>query len=221
MTIEIAMSISGFLFLLILVLNIPMAVFGNKLGWSEDDSGAKLQKISDDPKKLQIGIVFGLIEHVSVIALAILLFIAFGPFSIILGIVWTISRIGEGLFHISNEINYSGLIKLARQYSDTSGADKKSLSDLARAILQTKDSRFAWAIILWSIGTLAFSIVLVTYEVVPSIIGWLGIVAGIVAFFVNQKKLVKPNYVIPNFIALLSLSPIIFEVSIGVWLLFY
>lgn len=221
MSIEIVMRISGFLFLFILVLNIPMAVFGNLLGWNEDDSDAKLQKISDDLKTFQMGIVFGLIEHVSVIALAILLYIVFSPYNLLLGIVWAMVRMGEGLIHISNEINYSGLIKLARQYSDTSGAEKKSLSDLARAILQTKDSRYAWAIILWSIGTLAFSIVLITYGVVPSIIGWLGIVASILVFFINVEKLVKPNYVIPNLIGLLASSAILFEVSIGVWLLFY
>ena len=95
------------------------------------------------------------------------------------------------------------------------------MSDLARAILQTKDSRYAWAIILWSIGTLAFSIVLITYGVVPSTIGWLGIVASILVFFINVEKLVKPNYVIPNLIGLLASSAILFEVSIGVWLLFY
>ena len=37
MSIEIVMRISGFLFLFILVVNIPMAVFGNLLGWNEDD----------------------------------------------------------------------------------------------------------------------------------------------------------------------------------------
>lgn len=221
MSIEIVMRISGFLFLFILVVNIPMAVFGNLLGWNEDDSDAKLQKISDDLKTFQMGIVFGLIEHVSVIALAILLYIVFSPYNLLLGIVWAMVRMGEGLIHISNEINYSGLIKLANQYSDTSSAEKKSLSDLARAILQTKDSRYAWAIILWSIGTLAFSIVLITYGVVPSIIGWLGIVASILVFFINVEKLVKPNYVIPNLIGLLASSAILFEVSIGVWLLFY
>lgn len=221
MSIEIVMRISGFLFLFILVVNIPMAVFGNLLGWNEDDSDAKLQKISDDLKTFQMGIVFGLIEHVSVIALAILLYIVFSPYNLLLGIVWAMVRMGEGLIHISNEINYSGLIKLANQYSDTSSAEKKSLSDLARAILQTKDSRYAWAIILWSIGTLAFSIVLITYGVVPSTIGWLGIVASILVFFINVEKLVKPNYVIPNLIGLLASSAILFEVSIGVWLLFY
>lgn len=108
MSIEIVMRISGFLFLFILVVNIPMAVFGNLLGWNEDDSDAKLQKISDDLKKFQLGIVFGLIEHVSVVALAILLYIVFSPYNLLLGIVWAMVRMGEGLIHISNEINYSG-----------------------------------------------------------------------------------------------------------------
>ena len=85
MTVEIAMRLSGFLFLLILVLNIAMAAFGNKVGTIEDDSDAKLQKINNDPKKFKIGIALGLIEHLSIIALAIMLFIAFSSYNIMLG----------------------------------------------------------------------------------------------------------------------------------------
>ena len=42
MTIEIAMRLSGFLFLFILVLNIAMSAFGNKTEIGDYDSDAKL-----------------------------------------------------------------------------------------------------------------------------------------------------------------------------------
>ena len=57
-------------------------------------------------KKFQISIVLRLIEHGSVIVLAVMLFIAFSPYNIILGIVWTISRIGEGFAQFIYEKNY-------------------------------------------------------------------------------------------------------------------
>jgi len=136
----------------------------------------------------------------------------------VLGIVWLIFRTGEGLIQFINEPNYWGLLNIARQYSGASGAEKKSLSDLARRIFKTKDYRFKFVMICWSIGTLAFSIVLVTSGVVPTIIGWLGIVASILVGFWNGIKIVKLN--VKDFSAIGGLSAILFEIIIGVWLLF-
>jgi len=212
------MVLSGFLFLFILVLNLAMGALGYLMEKDDYDSDADLQKINKNPKKFQISIVLALIEHGSVIALTIMLFIAFSQYNLILGIVWTIFRTGEGLIQYINEPNYWKLINIARQYSGTSGAEKSSLSDLARTIFKTKDTRFKFAMICWSIGTLAFSIVLVTSEVVPQIIGWLGIVASILVGLSTAIKLVKPKF--KDFTAIGGLSAILFEVIIGGWLLF-
>jgi len=211
------MSLSGFLFLFILVLNLAMGALGYLMEKDDYDSDADLQKINKNPRKFKISIVLALIEHGSVIALTIMLFIVFSSYNIILGIVWTTFRIGEGLIQFYNEPNYWGLINIARRYSSTSGAEKTSLSDLARTIFKTKDTRFKFAMICWSIGTLAFSIVLVTYEVVPEIIGWLGIVASLLVGFGTGIKLVKPKF---KFEVIGGLSAILFEVIIGGWLLF-
>jgi len=214
----IEMSLSGFLFLFILVLNLVMGALGYLMEKGDYDPDADLQKINKNPKRFQISIMLALIEHGSVIALTIMLFIAFSPYCIILGIVWAIFRIGEGLIQFYNEPNYWGLLNIARQYSGSSGTEKNSLSDLADTIFKTKDSRFKIAMICWSIGSLAFSIVLVTSEVVPQIIGWLGIVASILVGFGTGIKLVKPNF--KDFTAIGGLSAILFEVIIGGWLLF-
>ncbi len=212
------MILSGFLFLFILVLNIAMGALGYLMEKDDYDSDADLQKINKNPKRFKISIVLALIEHGSVIALTMMLFIAFSPYNIVLAIVWTIFRIGEGLIQFYNEPNYWGLISIARQHSSATGAEKTSLSDLARAAFKTKDTRFKFAMICWSIGTLAYSIVLVAYEAVPAIIGWLGVVASILVGSSTGTKLVKPN--VKDFTAIGGLSAILFEVIIGGWLLF-
>ena len=213
----IEMILSGILFLFILVLNIVMGAFGYLMEKDNYDPDADLKKISKNPRKFKTGILLALIEHGSVIVLTILLFIAFSPYTIMLGIVLLIFRIGEGLIQYINEPNYWKLIKIANQYSSTGGEQKKSLSDLARSIFKTKDTRFKFAMICWSIGTLAFSIILVTSEVVPQIIGWLGIVASILVGFGTGIKLVKPNFKGEIIGALFAM---LFEVIIGGWLLF-
>ena len=222
MSIEIWLS--GFLFLFILVLQIIMAAFGYILEPTAKhyESDAKLQKINDDPKRFKISVVLALIEHFSVITLPIMLFIAFSLYNIILGIIWTIFRITEGSIQVYIEKDYWGLLNIARQYSAISGKEKDSLFDSYRSVLQTKNSRFAFAMICWSIGTLAFSIVLVTHGLAPPFIGWLGIVASILIGLGNVIKLVKPNFkayeVLSSIAGLLS---ILFEVLIGGWLLFF
>jgi len=213
----IEMILSGFLFLFILILNLAMGALGYLMEEDDYDADADLEKINKDPKKFQISIELALIEHGSVIALTIMLFIAFSSYNIILGIIWTIFRTGEGLIQFYNEPSYWGLINIAKRYSRANGAEKKSLSDSALSIFKAKDTRFKYAMICWTIGTLAFSIVLVTSGVVPAIIGWLGIVASILVGLHTGIKLINPNIKNPPIGALVA---IIFEIIIGGWLIY-
>jgi len=212
------MSLSGFLFLFILVLNLAMGALGYLMEKDDYDPDSDLKKINKNPKKYKISIVLALIEHGSVITLTILLFIAFSPYNLILGFVWLIFRTGEGLIQFINEPNYWKLINIARQYSGTSGAEKNSLSDLAGSIFKTKDYRFKFAMMCWSIGTLAFSSVLVISGIVPEIIGWLGIVAGILVGLWNGRNIAK--FDTKNFSPIGGMAAILFEIIIGGWLLF-
>lgn len=141
-----------------------------------------------------------------------------GPYGLLLGIVWAVFRTGEGLIQFYNELYYWKLINIARKYSSASGAEKKSLSDSANIIFKGKDTRFKYAMICWSIGTLAFSIVLVNSGFVPQFIGWLGIIASILVGIGTSIKLVKPKIKIALIGALFA---ILFEIIIGGWLLYY
>ena len=212
------MGLSGFLFLFIIITNIVSGIFGYKT-FGDVDSDAQLQKISNDPTKFKISVVLILIEHLSIISLAVTLFITFSPYNIILGIVWCIFRIGEALIQIYDKNNYWGLLNIAKQYSDTSGAEKDALIDLGRSILKTKEFRFGIAQLFFSIGTIAYSILFVTYGDVLTIIGWFGIVASILYGFGNGIFLIKPNFkVLWNIGGLLIL---LFEIILGGWLMWY
>ena len=214
------MMLAGFLFLFLIIMNLAGEGFGTSVEQtlSDLDSDAKLQKINKDPKKFKISILLALIDHVSVISIAVLLFFAFSPVNIILGITWVFFRAGEGLVQIYNKKNYWGLLSIARQYSGTNDAEKNALIGLGRSILKRKNSSWAFSQILFSIGTLAYSILFVTYGVVPTIIGWFGIVASIPFGFGSGIILAKPNFkVLLQFGGLLVL---LFEIVLGGWLLF-
>ena len=208
--------LSGFFFLFIIVTNIVSGRFGYET-FSKLDPDAQLQKIGDDPKKFKIGIALALIEHASVIALTILLFIAFSSFNLTLGIFWLIFRTAEGLIQFINEPNYYRLLKIAKQYSNSN--EKDFLKNEAKNIFKTKDQRFKIAMICWSIGTLVFSIVLVISEIIPELIGYLGIIASILVGSTTTIKLVKPKS--KDFTTIGGLTAILFEVLIGIALIYY
>jgi hypothetical protein len=211
------MMLSGLLFLLIIALLITCDILGHGVIFDLDPE-AKLQKINKDPKKFRISFALLITEHITIIALAVSLFIAFYQYAIILAAVWTISRITEGLINLYIEKNYWGLLKIAKQYSGAGSDQKKAFIVSGRNILKTKYSRFAFAQIFFSIGTLAYCILFVTHGVVPVIIGWFGISATILYGLGNGIILVKPSFkVLWNLGGLLIL---IFELILGGWLLF-
>ena len=213
----IEMMLSGFLFLFILFLNVVMGAFGYLMEKDNYEPDADLKKINKNPKKFQFGITLALIEHGSVIALTILLFIVFSTYNIMLGIILLIFRMGEGLIQFYNEPFYWKLINIAKRYSSVSNAEKKSLSDSALSIFKGKDTRFKYAMLCWAVGTLAFSILLVISDVVPQIIGWIGIISSILIGFGTGLKLIKPKV---KYTEIGAISAIIFEIIIGGWLLF-
>ena len=215
---NIAIQLSGFFFLFIIVTNITSGIFGYKtLG--DVDVEAQLQFINKNPTKFKIGVVIILMEHLGIISLALTLFIAFSPYNIILGIIWCISRIIEALIQIYDKKNYWGLLKLAIKYSDTSEPEKNASIDSSNSIFETKKFRFAIAQLFFSIGTFSYSILFVIYGVVPLFIGWFGIVASILYGVGNGISRIKPDFKV-----LWSIGGgliLLFELVLGGYLLFF
>ena len=210
--------LSGFFFLLIIVLLMTASALGYET-FGDIDSEAQLQLINKDPKKFKVSFGLVLTEHFTIISLAVTLFIAFSRHNIILGIVWCSFRIVEGLIQIYGKKEFWGLLNIAEKYSNTNESGRKELIDLSDNILKNKNSKFTFAQILFSIGTLAYSILFVSYGIVPLFIGWFGIIASIVYGVGNLVFLIKPDFeVLWNLGGLLIL---IFEAILGVWLLFF
>ncbi|MGY5865810.1 MAG: DUF4386 domain-containing protein [Candidatus Thorarchaeota archaeon] len=212
--------LAGFLFLFIIVTLMVSSQLGNKIvfGESDLDSDALLQDITENPKRFRMSVYFALLEHGAIIALAIVLFIAFSHYNLILGVVWAVARSIEGVIIFNNEKNYWKLLPIAKQYSDSSDAEKITVSEAGLSILKTKHHRFTYAQMLFSIGTLAYSMLFVIYEVVPFLIGWFGVVAAILYGLGNVIIVVKPRR---NAIAGLGgLLIFIFEAVLGVWLIY-
>ena len=209
--------LSGFFFLFIIVTNIASDRFGYQT-FSDLDAEAQMQKIKDNPKRFKTGSVLIVIEHVSIVCLALTLFVAFNSYSIIIAFVWTVSRTIEGLIQIYYKKSYWGLLNIAEKISKTSGSEKMALKDSAFNILRTKNTVFTIAQVLFSIGTIAYSVLFAISTSVPDIIGLFGIVAGSIYCLGSVIKLVKSNVKVLWSIG--GILILIFELVIGGWLLF-
>ncbi|MHA2365600.1 MAG: DUF4386 domain-containing protein [Candidatus Hodarchaeales archaeon] len=212
------LQLSGLFFYVIIITNILSNYFGYQTTRDLDVIG-KLRKISANERKFNIGFVLILLEHFSIITLAVILFIALSPYNILLGVVWILFRGGEGSMQIYNKRNYYSLLNIARQYSVASESEKNTFIDLGHSILESKNSNFTVAQILFSIGTLAYSVVFVTSDIIPAGIGWFGIIASILYGLGNGMMLRNPdsNESLWNLGGLLIL---LFEIVLGGWLLF-
>jgi hypothetical protein len=211
------MFLSGFFFLFIIVINLASNSFGYKtLG--DVDPEAQLEFIKKSPIKFKIGVLLILTEHLGIIALAVILFLTFSQYNIILGIIWCIFRIGEALIQIYDKKNYWRFLNLATTYSDTSDSEKNALIDSSRNILKIKEFRFAIAQILFFIGTLAYSSLFVIYGVIPLIIGWIGIIASSIYGIGDIISLKESKFKI--IWSLGGLLVLIFEITLGGWLIY-
>jgi len=208
--------LSGFLFLFIIITNMASNRFGYET-FSSIDSDTKLKKINKNPRKFKIGTTLILLEHIGIISLAIMLFLTFNSYNLLLAFVWTISRITEGSIQIYNKKNYWKLNSISKQYAEANETEKKSLSDLTCKILKAKNSVFTFAQILFSVGTLSYSTLFVTSGVVPELVGWFGIVASIIYGFGSGIKLANTN--IKAVWSIGGLLILIFELVLGVWLI--
>lgn len=210
-------EISGLLFLFIIVtLNVASQKYDYDV-FSELDAEAKLQWINENPSRFRTGVSLLMAEHAAIVLLAITLFIAFSSYNILLGTVWLLSRSVEGLIQTRNKRNYLGLVSVAEEYATTTGSERGRLEDLTRSILESKNSTFAVAQILFSIGTLAYSLLFLVYGVMPQIIGWFGVAASITYLLGSGYYLVRPGS--KALWGLGGLLIFIFELVLGGWLL--
>ena len=214
----IELILSGFLFLFIIITNILSGRFGYET-FSDLNAEVKLQKIGNNPKKFKTAFAIIVIEHFSLIALAVMLFFAFNSYSIILATVWTVSRTLEALIQIYYKKTYWGLLNTAKQYSSASEDEKKSIVDAVQGVLKTKNTVFVYAQVLFSLGTLAYSILFVTSSTgVPDLLGWFGIIASVIYGLGSGIYIVKPGFkAIWNVGGLLIF---VFELILGGWLVF-
>ena len=84
------------------------------------------------------------------------------------------------------------VLDIAKTYSTSSGSEKEESINLGYKILKKKNLSFAIAQIFFFIGTFAYSLLFLIYEVIPVFIGWFGVIASLIYGIGNIISLMKP-----------------------------
>ncbi len=120
---------AGLLFWLIIATNLASNHFGYQT-FGDLESEAILHEIDEDPRRFKIGFALIIIEHLCIISLAAMLFIAFNRLNLALAVVWLVSRGSEGVIQIVEKRAYWRLLEVARQFSGAKGDERSELADL-------------------------------------------------------------------------------------------
>lgn len=207
-------QLCGFLFLFILLTSaLSKFIAGAPLELENmpNDLGA----VAEGGKKFRVSIVVDLISHVSIIALAGLLYLAFSPYNKSLALVGTLWRVAEGTIIAFNEINNIMLLAVAQKFISATNAETGVLETIGRTLIQTEGWGLKIGLAFLAFGHLLYAILFVTSGAVPSALGWFGVVASILAAGGILLNLINPNTSMVSFLALIP-----YEVVLGFWLLF-
>jgi uncharacterized membrane protein len=216
---SLAIVLSGLFFFFIIITNLASNVFGYTTFSEIENPVSQLQKIKDDPQKFKIGFFLIVIEHLGILILALMLFLAFGKLNLLLGAVWVISRGTEGTIQIINKRNYWKLDDLAKKYSGTDSEEDRQCVETTLNILESKDKNFKTAQILFSIGTFSYSLLFFTYDSTLLLLAGFGLLASLIYGAGNVLALLKPESRVLWNIG--GLAILIYEVLIGSWLILF
>lgn len=211
---SIAVRVAGFCFLAIIILLQIGEHFGYKTA-GETDIETKLVAISENPRKFKIGVFFVIAEHCVIILLALSLYLAYGTLNPMLGIMWCVFRITEAGIQLYDKCNYWRLRSLAQQYSQ----GDLTVITKGTKILQTRYRRFSIAQLCFSAGTFTYSLLFILNDLVPLWLAWGGLVSSLIYavgnLFSFNRSSMHPLW------ALSGLLIFLFELTLGVWLLFF
>ncbi len=207
-------QLCGFLFLFILFTSIlSKATAGTPL--DPDNVSESFQNTFGNSLKFRISIVLDLISHVSIIALAGALYLAFSPYNQPLASIGTLWRVAEGTIIAFSEISGLIFIAVAQQYGSALGSEKFALESLGRVLIMSEDWGLKIGLIFLGAGSLIYAILFVKSGTVPLFLGWWGIISSILAIGGILLSLINPNI---KMVGILIMIP--YEIILGFWLLF-
>jgi hypothetical protein len=206
-------QLCGFLFLFILVTTgLSFGTAGAPL--DALDVPKTLGTVASSGKRFRTSIVLDLLSHVSIVALAAALYLAFSPYNRSLALLGTLWRGAEGTIIALNEVNSIVLLGVAQKFVAATGAEAVALEAMGRTLMLTEDWGYKIGLVFFALGSLTYGILFVSSGAVPRALGWFGVVASLLACAGIWANLINPNRTMVSLVAMIP-----YEIALGIWLL--
>ena len=206
-------QLCGFLFLFVLLTSV-LSKFMAGAPLDPEDVPNTLGAVAEGGRRFQLGIVLDLVSHVSVVALAGALYLAFSPHNRSLALLGTLWRVAEGTIIAFNELNNIVLLAVAQQFVSATGAEAVALETMGRTLITGGRLGLQDWLAFFALGSLLYGILFVSSGAVPRALGWWGVVASLLAAAAVWLNLINPNLRMISFLAIIP-----YEIVLGVWLL--
>jgi hypothetical protein len=208
-------QLCGFLFLFILLTTaLSTAMAGGPL--DPEDVPKTLSGVAEGGKRYRASVVLDLVSHVSIVALAAALYLAFSPYNRSLALLGTLWRVAEGTIIALNEANNLMLLGVAQRFVSATGAEAVALEAMGRSLILAEDWGYKIGLAFFALGSLMYGILFVSSGAVPRPLGWLGVVASLLASAGIWLNLISPNARMVSFMAIMLIP---YEIALGIWLL--
>jgi hypothetical protein len=201
------------MFLFILLTSVLSQFLAGAVLDSGDIPGT-LNKVAANNKKFRLSIVIDLISHVSIIALAALLYIAFSPYNQTLALLGTLWRVAEGTIIALSEVSNFLLLDVSQKSASATGAQVVALESMGRIVISMGEWGYKIGLAFLVFGSLMYAILFVTSGAVPLALGWFGVIASILAAGGVWLSLINPNLSMVSFVIMIP-----YEIVLGFWLL--
>jgi hypothetical protein len=207
-------QICGFLFLFILLTSV-LSQFLAGFPLDPEDVPGTLGKLAANGKKFRLSVVIDLISHVSIIALAALLYIAFSPYNQTLALIGSLWRVAEGTIIALTEASNFVLLDVSQKSASAMGAQAAALESMGRIVISMEQWGYKIGLVFLVSGSLMYAILFVTSGAVPLALGWFGVIASLLAGGGILLNLINPNMSMVSFLVMIP-----YEIVLGFWLLF-
>ena len=212
---------SGILLLLMLVTSILGGIFAGGVGTDynvpADEVGAVLELVAGNQGLHQAEIGFDLASFVILVALSGALYLVFSPHNRLLALLGTLGLTAGGIILAVHDIFWFVFPSVAKDFVSANGSQADVLLEIGRIIMLTANWGLSVGITFMGLGIFAYGVLMIRNRAVLRALGWLGAVAGILAFAGTWLPRVDVNlYAV--WIALSS-PILLWEIGLGLWLL--
>jgi len=211
-----AARIAGFLYLIIIITSLLSMIFIESRLVVPGNGATTFNNIVANKLLFRIGIAYDLIMFASVVALAVALYIVLKPVSknfSLLALSW---RLGEAILGGVTVLVSSVMALLMTGTDYLTVFSTEQLQALVGLFLKVRAAGLTVVIVFLCLGTIVFCYLFYKSRYIPR---WLAI-WGILAFFLMLVQSFAGILVPNNSLIVIGAPAILFEIFIGLWLLF-